>query len=192
MYDATEDTYCYPGTPVLKNKLDLRTQAELDEFETFMSMQRAQEPLRKGRLTTNYYRAIHRHLFQDVYHWAGRIRTVRMTKGGSPFCFPENIDRQMHQIFSELEAENEFRDLTPEVFAAKAAHFLSELNAMHPFREGNGRTQTSFLLILADQAGHPLDLERLDPNAMLHAMIASFHGDETPLVELLLQLMRGR
>jgi cell filamentation protein len=98
----------------------------------------------------------------------------------------------MHRIFSELESENEFRDLTPEVFAAKAAHFLSQLNAIHPFREGNGRAQTSFLLILADQAGHPLDLERLDPNAMLNAMIASFDGDETPLMELLLQLMRGR
>jgi cell filamentation protein len=192
MYESTADPYCYPGSSVLKNRLDLRTQSELETYEKFISTQRADEPLPIGRLTYSHYRAIHRHLFQDVYTWAGRIRTIRIAKEDSWFCYPEYIDREMRRIFEELAGDNCFRDLDAETFARKAAHFLSELNAIHPFREGNGRTQSVFLTILADQAGHPLDLERLDPPAkMMNAMIASFTGDERPLRELLLRLMRG-
>ena len=191
MYEATADPYCYPGSSVLKNRLNLRTQSELEKYEKFISTQRADEPLPPGRFNYGHYCAIHRHLFRDVYTWAGRIRTIRMSKDNSPFCYPENIDQEMNCIFDELAGDNCLRDLDTETFATKAAHFLSELNAIHPFREGNGRTQNIFLAILADQAGHPLDLERLDPPAMLHAMIASFTGDEQPLRKLLLQLVRA-
>jgi cell filamentation protein len=192
MYEATDDPYCYPGTSVLKNRLDLRTQSELDAFEAMITMQRADEPLPAGRLDYAHYRAIHRHLFQDVFDWAGEIRTVRIGKQDSMFCYPENIDREMNGLFGQLQAEDHFRGLDANGFASKAAHFLAELNAIHPFREGNGRTQNVFLLLLADRAGHPLDFERLDPPDMMQAMIASFGGNEQPLADLILQLMRGR
>jgi cell filamentation protein len=192
MYEATQDPYCYPGTSVLKNRLELRSQVELEKFEALSVAQRAQHPLPAGRLSYADYRAIHRHLFQDVYDWAGRIRSVRLAKNDSMFCYPENIDREMRRIFEGLAGENQFRDLDAEVFARKAAHFLTELNAIHPFREGNGRTQGVFLGILADQAGHPLDFERLDPPAMLRAMIDSFNGNEQPLAGIIRHLMRGR
>ena len=71
------------------------------------------------------------------------------------------------------------------MFAEKAAHFLAELNAIHAFREGNGRTQLTFFALLADRAGQTLDLEKLDPDAMLHAMIASFDGDESELATVI-------
>ncbi|WP_349253678.1 Fic family protein [Bradyrhizobium sp. CB82] len=74
-------------------------------------------------------------------------------------------------------------------FAAKAAHFLAELNAIHPFREGNGRTKLTFLTLLADTTGHPLDIERLDPEAVMGAMIESFGSDEKPLAELIFGLV---
>lgn len=73
--------------------------------------------------------------------------------------------------------------------ASGAARFLSELNAIHPFREGNGRAQNTFLALVADQAGHPLDLDRLNPDAMLAAMIASFNADEGPLTAVIRQLI---
>jgi cell filamentation protein len=191
MYEAGDDPYCYPGTSVLKNRLGLRDPAELEEFEALITTQRADEPLALERLDVRGYCAIHRHLFQDVYDWAGEFRTVRVGKTGSMFCYPENIDREMRRIFEALSAEGELRGLEAPDFAAKAAHFLSELNAIHPFREGNGRTQNIFLALLADRAGHPLDFERLDPQAMLAGMIASFRGDERPLRDLLLGLIRG-
>ena len=67
----------------------------------------------------------------------------------------------------------------------QAAHFLSKLNAVHAFREGNGRAQLTFFAMLADHAGHPLDLEKVDPDIMLNAMIESFEGDERNLARVI-------
>ena len=189
MYDAVEDPYTYKGSTVLLNKLELRTQAELDAFEAEISSARAEEPLPDGSLDFAHYRAIHHHLFQDVYEWAGQPRSVRISKAGNPFCFPENIEDQASQLFDELKQDNYMRNLRPDEFSKKASHFLAELNAIHAFREGNGRSQLSFFALLADHAGHPLNLERLDPEKMLAAMIASFDGDEGKLSEIILDLI---
>ncbi len=189
MYDAVEDPYCYPGTTVLKNKLKLKTQKELDAFEAEITAQRAEEPLPAGKLTYPHYRAIHKHLFQDVYDWAGKIRTVRISKSGSMFCYPESIDREMSKLFGTLAGQKQFEGTTPAAFATKASHFLAELNAIHPFREGNGRTQLTFLTLLAEIAGHPLAMEQLDPDKVMQAMIDSFGGDEKPLAVLISDLV---
>lgn len=182
MYDAIADPYCYPDTTVLKNIPDLRLQAELDAFEAVSTMQRADEPLPSGNLSVSYYKEIHHHLFQDVYPFAGEFRTVRLAKGGSAFCYPEHIEHQMEVLFQCFSTEHHFRGLAPNEFVHAAAEFLGTLNAVHPFREGNGRTQTLFLTILAGWAGHPLDLGRLEPEAFLNAMVRSFEGDIEPLV----------
>lgn len=102
MYDAVEDPYTYKNSTVLKNKLDLRTQADLDAFEAEISSARAEEPLPEGMLDFEHYYAVHHHLFRDVYDWAGQPRTVRIAKGGNPFCFPENIEGQATSLFEEL------------------------------------------------------------------------------------------
>jgi Fic/DOC family len=127
MYEAVEDPYCYPGTTVLKNRLNLRIQVKLDEFETFITAQRADEPFPPGRLGYAHYRAIHRHLFQDVYAWAGRVRTVRISKGTSTFCYPKHNDREMRRVFGNLRRERIFRGLDASTFARKAAHFDCEV-----------------------------------------------------------------
>lgn len=171
MYDAIEDPYTYKNSTVLINKLDLRSQPELDAFEAEISSARAEEPLPDGLMDFGHYQAIHHHLFQDVYEWAGQVRTVRMSKAGNPFCFPENIEGQARKLFNELHAENHLRNLDAQAFAEKAAHFLAELNAIHAFREGNGRTQLTFLTLLADHAGHLPKMDLLDPEEMLAAMI---------------------
>lgn len=192
MYEAADDPYCYPGTSVLKNRLGLRDQAELNSFEALITTQRSDEPLRLGPLDVDGYRGIHRHLFQDVYDWAGEFRTVRIARQGSMFCYPEHIDREMDLVFDALAAGDEFKGLQPAAFASRAAHLLSDLNAIHPFREGNGRTQNVFLTILAERAGHPLELGRLRPQELLDAMIAGFSGNEQPLGDLIASLIRGQ
>lgn len=181
MYDTVVDPYCYAGTTVLKNIPGIRNQAHLDAYEAVSTAQRADEPLPQGRLSVNHYRAIHHHLFQDVYSWAGKFRTVRISKDGSPFCYPEHIPREMKKLFADLEKQGYFRGIPPKGFAGNAAHFLATLNAIHPFREGNGRTQTTFLVLLGDHAGHHIELDRLAAEQFLRAMIASFKGDELPL-----------
>jgi len=185
VYESGPDPYCYPGSSVLINRLDIRDQAELDAYETLITAQRGEEVLPNGRLGYAHYRAIHRHLFQDVFSWAGKLRTVRIAKGGSMFCYPEHIDAEMRKLFEQLSADRFLHGMTADKFARRAAHLLAELNAIHPFREGNGRTQLTYLTLLAARAGHPLALERMDPAAMLAAMVASFKSDETPLAALI-------
>ena len=189
MYEAAADPYCYPGTTVLINRPGLRDPVALSAFEAEMVSQRFREPLPPGRLSARHYCAIHRHLFQDVFDWAGRIRTVRIAKQGSAFCYPEHIEREMRRLFADLARQKQFRGLKSADFAARSAHCLAELNAIHPFREGNGRAQLSFLVALAHRAGHPLDAERLEPTEMLRVMIRSFSGDERPLAEAIRRLM---
>ncbi|KJC44960.1 adenosine monophosphate-protein transferase [Bradyrhizobium sp. LTSP885] len=189
MYDAVNDPYTYENSTVLVNRLDLRGQDELDAFEAEISSARAEDPLPEGLLDFSHYKAIHHHLFQDVYEWAGQVRTVRISKGGNPFCFPENIEGQAVKLFSDLSRDNYLQRLGTSDFSVRAAHFLAELNAIHAFREGNGRSQLAFFALLADRAGHPLTLDKLDPEAMLAAMIASFDGDEQPLVKMIQYLL---
>jgi len=160
MYDVEVDPYSYPGKNVPKNKLDLKDAEDLAAFEAEITHQRSLEPLPDGKLDYAHYRAIHRHLFQDVYEWAGVRREIRIGKDGNWFCFPEHIDAQMEKLLAGLVKENHLRNLDAATFAKNAAHYLAELNAIHPFREGNGRTQLTFLTLLAEQAGHPLKLEK--------------------------------
>lgn len=191
MYRSVQDPYCYAGSSVLRNLRDLRRQSSLDQFEAFISAQRADEPLPHGRLSLRHYQAVHRHLFQDVYHWAGRFRTVRLAKDGSAFCYPEYIKPEMVQLFADLRADHYLHSLAVDSFAAKTATFLANLNAIHPFREGNGRAQTVLATMLAARAGHPLDLQRLEPQPYLSAMIKSFRSDLDPLTEqIMLMVLR--
>lgn len=188
-YDAQQDPLCYVGTRVLINKAGIREQAELDEFELSMYLSRAAEPLPDGKLDYAHYRAIHHHLFQDVYDWAGEERAIRIAKGGSTFAYPEHLHRAMTDVFGELSRRNFLRDLDNAAFAAGAAHCLAEINAGHPFREGNGRTQLAFLKLLCVSSGRDFDDDALDPDLTLSAMIASFRGDLVPLTMLITALI---
>lgn len=122
-------------------------------------------------------------MFQDVYRWAGRFRAVRTHKGTSTFCYPEHIADQMKQLFDGLKQTEYLAGLNADAFASRAAHFLATLNAIHPFREGNGRSQNAFLGLLAARAGHGLELSRLNETAFRAAMIESFGGSEEPLAD---------
>ena len=172
MYDATDDPYTYENSTVLVNKLNLRDQGELDDFEAEITHARAREPLPEGNLDFAHFCAIHHHLFQDVFDWAGTPRTVRISKQGNAFCYPEHIDAQATKLFSNLKGKNYLEKLPAKEFAENAAHFLAELNAIHTFREGNGRSQLTFFVLLADYAGHPIDLDKLDPHEMLIPLLA--------------------
>lgn len=189
MYVAGSDPYCYLGTPVLKNIPGIRNQAGLELFESAIVRQRSLEPLPRGNLSVSHYRSIHRHLFQDVYRWAGRFRTVRTHKGNSTFCYPEHIAGQMAALFADLRLAAFFSGLAADDFATRAAHFLAELNAIHPFREGNGPTQLAFMGLLGARAGHALAFERLMPEEFLGAMIESFGGSEQSLADQLRRLL---
>ncbi len=81
------------------------------------------------------------------YAWAGRFRTSRIAKEGSMFCYPEFIEAEMRALFDRLRRDRYLRELSAEEFAEQASAFLSTLNAIHPFRDGNGRTQLTFMAL---------------------------------------------
>lgn len=188
-YEAEHDPLCYPGTSILVNNEGLRDQTDLNDFEFVMFLSRATEPLPEGDMGFPHYCAIHHHLFQDVYEWAGKPRTIRVGKGRNWFCYPEHIEKQANSLFAWLADHNNMMELSAPEFAAGAAHFMGELNAIHPFREGNGRTQLSFLKLVVSNAGFPFDDAVLEPTRTLDAMIASFSGDLAPLEALIADLI---
>ena len=151
----------------MRNLAGLTVADQLEAFETLSVTQRSEEALPDGAFDAAHFRAVHRHLFQDVYDWAGEPRTIRMFKETgetfSPFCYPEHFDPQLEALFGWLSDRDLLRGRNADAFAEGAAHFLSELNVIHLFREGNGRAQSAFVAMLAAEAGHPLDLGKLDP-----------------------------
>jgi cell filamentation protein len=130
----------------------------------------------------SHYRSLHRHFFQDVYDWAGEKRAIRTGKGDNWFCYPEFIESEAEKLFRELASRGYLAGIEDkDAFAEEVAWFLAELNAIHPFREGNGRIQLVFLTMLARNAGYELDEDRLRPKPFLDAMIVSFGGNLAPL-----------
>ena len=180
-YDSFEDPYCYKNSFVLKNKAGHRDAGALETLELDMQMIRAAEPLPTGTFDTGHYRAVHRHLFQDVYRWAGRYRTVRIAREGAMFCYPEFIAAQMDALFQAILKAPFVVGASQADFVRDATRFLGDLNAIHPFRDGNGRTQLSFLFLLGERAGHHLDMTRIRAEPMLAAMVKSFQGRLGPL-----------
>ncbi len=189
-YYSIKDPYCYPDSAVLKNKTGISDQAGLEALERRLTKLRFDEPLPAGSFDPAHYRAIHRHLFQDIFDWAGEYRTVRISKGGSMFCYPEFIEAEMTRAFAQLAETILGKSIAIEIFAHEAAQFLADLNAIHPFREGNGRTQLSFLAALSEHAGYEFSLDMTEPGDFLAAMIDSFKGNTESLERALLANLR--
>ena len=190
MYDAIEDPYTYKKSTVLVNKLDLQNQAGLDAFEAEISSARAEEPLPDGSLDFEHYKAIHHHLFQDVYHWAGQVRTVRIAKGGNPFCFPENIEGVGEQTVRRFAIDRPSSKFRCANICRQGGAFpgRAERHPCFPGKE-TARRSSTFFALLADHAGHPLKIEELNPGEMLAAMVASFDGDDGRLADVIYGLI---
>ncbi len=181
-----EDPYLIPGTRILRNRLGLEDPLELDRMERLLVTQRTIEGCPSGDLDLPHLRSIHRHLFQDVYDWAGELRTLEISKGGSQFQLSRFIETGMEDIHRRLVQQSFLKDLPREVFAEAAAKIIGDVNYVHPFREGNGRSQLEFLAQLGRRAGHELDPDLLDPKTWQAASKMSFDGDYGPMASAIL------
>ena len=189
MYGAHNDPYVYPDTHILKNLENIQNAEKLANFELEVVTVRSKSDIPIGNFDATHYCQIHHHLFQDIYAWAGDYRTICIAKGGNWFCYPEHISSQMHDLFAALKANQYLENMAQEEFTKSAAKLLSDLNAIHPFRDGNGRTQLIFLNLLAENAGHDIYLENLRPDLFLSAMISSFQGDLKSLIDEIMKTM---
>jgi cell filamentation protein len=176
-----DDPYLIFGGAVLRNKLGITDPDALDQIERRLVVQRIREGVPTGDFDLAHLRAIHRHLFQDVYTWAGEVRTVEIAKDGHQFQFRQFIQNGMADVHRRLEHAHFLRGLSRAAFAEAAGQIIGDVNYVHPFREGNGRTQLQYLEQLAVQAGHPLDIGRIDPQGWLEASRACHDGDYGPM-----------
>ena len=187
-----QDPYCYPNSRVLKNQLGIHDFDELYNEECNLSNLRARELLNapiQGRFDFKHLQKIHQYLFQDIYDWAGQVRTVDIAKGNL-FCLCFAIDSEASRIFTELKSEKYLRGLSAGDFAKRLAYYLAEINALHPFREGNGRTQREFIRQLASHNNYFLSYAGISKNQMIEASVASFKLDYAPLENLILTHLR--
>ena len=192
-YDA-DDTYCYPGTDVLRNKAEITNAEDLDAYEGELSTLRSIEILENpvaGQFNLAHLQRIHLALFQDIYDWAGEIRTVDISRGNSRFANVRFIEAAANDIFNKLARENWLKGLDADALSKRLAHYLSEINALHPFREGNGRVQRIFISQLSQSAGYQLDYSDLEQEQIYRAMELAFNGDESILANLIMERLES-
>ena len=153
------DPYIHSRSHLLKNKANLHTPEALAAHEARMVFKRLiflySRPV-TGTFDLAHLLAIHHALFQDVYPWAGRVRSCDLSLGLVSFCPAQWLESSLTALFGELARENWLRERSAEKFAHGAAYYLAELNAIHPFRDGNGRTQREFIRELGLSAGHKI------------------------------------
>jgi cell filamentation protein len=182
-----EDPYLDPVSGVLRNLLGITDPGELAQVEAALSASRLID-LERRRLPGNYdldhLRAFHRYILGDVFEWAGELRTVAIAKG-SLFCLPQHLVTAGADVFGRLAAADRLRGLNRGQFIGRTAEFLADVNALHPFREGNGRAQRAFFSQLAHDAGHHIDWIRMDPDRNIASSAAAHQGDLVPLAEML-------
>lgn len=185
----SSDPYTYPGTDVLRNILDIRDPLQLDAFEANATAARLIEldasPL-VGRFDVAHLKAIHRHIFQDVYRWAGEFRTVNISKGGHLFGVAAFVEPALHGLLRKLSGECHLKGIDARDFGTRAGYYMGEVNAVHPFRDGNGRSQREFIRELAGQAGFVIDWSRVSREQMIAASLDSFKtGDSSGMAALI-------
>jgi cell filamentation protein len=185
-YAPFVDPYVYPGTDVLKNRFGLTSAAALRRAERLLVAARIVEGMPPLPMSPSGYRGIHRHLFRDIYDWAGQLRTVNLALNAVPFAFPENLAVGLERCFRRLSKERRSVQRLRGDFSRLAADYAAELNALHPFRDGNGRTLRLWLEELARRAGFRLVQARIPPAAWNESCrIAFVKADTRPLDEVI-------
>jgi cell filamentation protein len=192
-YIDPDCTYTDPKTGILRNLAGIAERDALAFAETAAATKRATElkakPIRIKDSGTLF--AIHRHLFQDIYDWAGKPRTVEISKGGKQF-FPLSHFNMARQYIDNMIAEYRPIDKADkEKLARKLAEILDAINYLHPFREGNGRTQREFIRLLAKEKGWALNLNPPD-NAEVYEryMAGTINADVKALAKLIFECLR--
>lgn len=171
-----DSKYCYPNSSVLKNRLGIQDAERLSEAERRVTainiLEIMYRPVR-GRLDFKHLCAIHRAVFRDIFDWVGKPRTANNAKG-NPFCMSNVIHEYADSIFNKLKADGYLLGKPAEEMPEALTWYLSEINVLHPFREGNGRAQRIFIGYLAQCAGYHVDFSDVSSKEMLEASVSSF------------------
>lgn len=191
LYEPRNSNYCYPGTDVLVNKLNIKDKSTLQKFEAKITAAKLLALRQKGiigNFDAKHLNQIHTYLFEDIYPFAGKYRNENIAKGVFRFAEWEYIEPELNRLLNGLKEENYLACLSREALAERLAYYLSELNVLHPYREGNGRTIREFLRELALKNEYILNIKKVAPKEFLNASIKSI-VDTSELTKLIYECL---
>jgi len=177
-YGVSQDSYCYKNSDVLVNKLNIKNHDSLAEAELAFTATRYSEYSSKitsiNKFNLNHLQALNFQLFQDVYGWAGDIRTVDIAKGATRFCTCGRIGAEAQKQFSRIPPLLHIKN--QEQLVMELADIFCELNIIHPFREGNGRTQRFFFEELCFFLGLSITWPDISKEEWVQANVDGYNG----------------
>lgn len=176
VYTITQSIYCYPDSNVLINKLNIRDNKLLKTAEEEITLIKQMELLKnpiKGNFTKAHLMNIHKFIFEDIYPFAGKIRREQISKADTLFYPPNLIDRELDKVFAKIKEKNMLKETDREKVFDNLAYVMAELNIIHPFREGNGRSIREFIRIMAKRMGYDINWGNVDKDEILEASILS-------------------
>ena len=186
MYDAINSKYTYKGTDILKNKLDIKDENLLKEFETrivafkIATISTLTLPM---KYTPDRLKFIHKYLFEDIFYFAGEYRKENITKENFRFSEYVYIEDNIKQIFEKIDI-NKMRIMSFNEFIKTLSYIMTELNVLHPFREGNGRTIRELVREICFDCGYVIDWYEINHDDILRASIKAI-VDETEQIKML-------
>ena len=186
-YSAEDDPYS-EANGVLKNKLGIMNTKDLNEVEADLAVLAVKELLTRPipqEFSVVVLQAIHKEIFEEVYPWAGEFRKVDIAKGDTFFETHKEIGKKLDLLFDQCKGKDFFVGLSEEQFSQGLADFLLELNRIHPFREGNGRTQRLLSSQITLNAGYRISWESVSNDAMKRVCIEGVEGDSLPMKKLI-------
>lgn len=187
LYENRHSIYCYPNTDILINKLDLKDNTLLQKYEAKITAAKLLALRQKGIIGTfnsQHIKDIHKYLFEDIYPFAGIFRTENIGKGVFRFAEWQFIESELDKLLDILKNENYLENYSQDIIAKRLAYYISELNVLHPFREGNGRTIREFIRELALKNKYILNLKKVDPKDFFNASVKSI-ADTNDLEKLI-------
>lgn len=180
LYETRNSIYCYGGTETLVNNLQIKDPKKLFDYENrivVVKLFALRHRNELGMFDINHFIDLHKYLFEDIYPFAGKLRAENIAKDSFRFAEWQFIDKELNRILEELKNENYLLNLNKEQLAKRLSYYMSELNVLHPFREGNGRTIREFIRQLAVKNGYELNLSKINSYEMLEASIKSVVDD---------------
>lgn len=194
VYSVVGSVYCYPESAVLRNKFGITDPVELKKLESDITTVRQyelmSEPIR-GHFSAAHLCRIHRHLFGDIYPFAGHYRREDIMKGSTRFIAYNQIKEKISRLLAQLKEEQFLHGLDEDAFVDRTAYYFAELNYIHPFREGNGRATREFMRMLFDHNGYEVNWHAVEHKQLLSVMEASVY-DVQPLVGMLKQCLQHK
>ena len=183
---------CYPDSTVLVNRFHIQDQRQLSLIEqrlvTGLAAQLEKEAVFENA-DFSFYKGLHKALFGDLYDWAGTVRTITISKKGTVFCRAEAIEQIAEARFSRLKHQKYLCGLDNDTFIDELTELYDDLNMLHPFREGNGRTLRLFITLLVKNTGRGIFFDRCDPDLPTIATIQAAQGSKDLLRQVLSEMI---